>query len=215
VSALTYNPGVLSVHDMDHAMRIILTPEDSTTEARWRVETGYLADLIEGQLQVNPGTLLLDYGCGIGRLAKELIGRQDCAVVGADISPQMRMLAVQYVASERFFACAPSALDTLLAAGLRCDAAISVWVLQHARAPHEDVALICAALRPGAPFFVVNNIRRAVPTLEAGWADDGLDVKALLLESFDLEEEGVIPVDKTTLAISQGTYWARLRRRED
>lgn len=215
MSALTYNPGVFSVRDLDHAMRIILTPEDSTTEARWKVETGYLADLIEAQLQVNPGTLLLDYGCGIGRLAKELIGRQDCVVVGADISPQMRMLAIQYVGSDRFSACAPSALDALLAAGLRCDAAISIWVLQHAHAPAQDIALVRAALQPGAPFFVVNNLRRAVPTIEAGWADDGLDVKALLLESFDLEEEGVIPVEMTTPAISQGTYWARLRRRED
>jgi SAM-dependent methyltransferase len=212
---LTYNPGVFSVRDIDHAMRIILTPEDSTTQERWKVETGYLADLIESHLEVNPGTLLLDYGCGIGRLSKELIDRQDCAVVGADISPEMRMLGVQYVRSQRFLACAPAALDTLLASGLRFDAAISVWVLQHARAPEEDIALIRAALRPGAPFFLVNNIRRAVPTHEAGWADDGIDIKALVLEAFELEEEGVIPVEKTTVAISQGTYWARLRRRDD
>ena len=212
---LTYNPGVFSVRDIDHAMRIILTPEDSTTEERWRVETGYLADLIEAQLGIDPATLLLDYGCGIGRLSKELIGRQDCAVVGADISPEMRMLGVQYVRSDKFTACAPAALDTLLASGLRFDAAISVWVLQHARAPEEDIALIQAALRPGAPLFVVNNVRRAVPTHEAGWADDGVDIKALLVEAFDLEDEGAIPVEKTTVAISQGTYWARLRRRDD
>ena len=215
MSGLTYNPAVFAVGDIDQAMRIILTPEDSTTEERWRIETSYLADLIEAQLEVNPGTLLLDYGCGIGRLGKELIGRQDCTVVGADISPQMRMLAVQYVGSERFTSCGPAALDTLIASGLRCDAAISVWVLQHARAPHEDIALIRAALRPGAPLFVVNNVRRAVPTLEAGWADDGVDIKALLAEAFDPEEEGVIPVDKTTPAISRGTYWARLRRGAD
>jgi hypothetical protein len=132
-----------------------------------------------------------------------------------DISPQMRMLAVQYVGSEKFLACAPAALDTLLASGLRCDAAISIWVLQHARAPQEDIALVQAALRPGAPLFVVNNIRRAVPTLEADWVDDGVDIKALLVDSFDLEDEGTIPADKTTPAISQGTYWARMRRGSD
>jgi SAM-dependent methyltransferase len=213
LSGLTYNPAVFAAGDLRQAMDIILTPEDSTTEERWRTETGYLADLIESELELSPSTVLLDYGCGIGRLAKELIARTSCSVVGVDITPSMRLLAPMYVQSERFVAASPDMLDTLLAGGLRCDAAISVWVLQHCHRPAQDVALVGASLKPGARLLVVNNSGRAVPTLEEGWIDDGIDIRALLAERFDAEREGRLAAEKTTPAIAQHAFWARLRAR--
>jgi len=111
---LTYNPGVFNVNSIPAAMSIILTAEDSTTEARWRTETPYLADLINKHFELSANSLLLDYGCGIGRMAKELIGRYGCRVVGVDISPSMRSLAPMYVASDRF-----------LPARLRCSTDLS------------------------------------------------------------------------------------------
>ena len=206
---LTYDPAVFAVRDIEEAKRIILTPEDSTTEARWARETGYLADLIERELEVSPATVLLDYGCGIGRIAKALLERQDCTVVGVDISPQMRMLALAYVQSSRFTTCAPEMLDTLLACGLRFDAAVSVWVLQHCHQPEQDIALIRAALEPGAKLLVVNNERRAVPTREEGWVDDGVDVRALLAAAgFEVRKEGRLERAMTTPLISEHAFWA-------
>ena len=92
-----YDASVFDVANVDEAKRIILTPENSTTEERWQVETPYLAALITEHLPIDRGTLLLDYGCGIGRMSKALIERKRCKVVGADISASMRALAGAYV----------------------------------------------------------------------------------------------------------------------
>jgi SAM-dependent methyltransferase len=213
--ALTYNPGVFAVQDIQQAMNIILTPEDSTTERRWTTETAYLADMIGQQVEIDSSTVLLDYGCGIGRIAKELITRHGCSVVGVDISPQMRMLGVAYVQSDRFMACSPEMLNSLLASGLTFHAATSIWVLQHCLDPIDDISLIQAALKPEGRFFVVNNRRRAVPTLEEGWVDDGFDVKSSLSERFELQQEGQLLPAMTTPLVSKHTFWARYRRPAD
>ena len=77
-------------------MRIILTPEDGMSSVhRWKTETPYLMSLIEKHI-VN-GATVLDYGCGIGRLAKPLIEKHSCDVIGVDISPNMRALAASCV----------------------------------------------------------------------------------------------------------------------
>ena len=209
---LTYDPRVFAVRDIAQAMEIILTNEDVTTRERWAKETPYLSDMIEEQLGVSPATLLLDYGTGIGRMAKELIARQDCTVVGVDISPHMRALGGAYVASPRYASCDPEMLDTLLAGGLRFDAAIAIWVLQHCASPQQDIALIAAAVKPGGALFLVNNHGRAVPTAEEGWIDDGVDIRTLLLESFTLEAEGALEAQHTSPAVAKFAFWARLRR---
>lgn len=207
----TYDPRVFAVSDIDAAKRIILTHEDSSTSERWAKETPYLADMMEQRLEINPGTLLLDYGSGIGRIAKALIERQDCRVVGVDISPHMRSLGLAYVRSERYTACSPEMLVALVGSGLRFDAAISVWVLQHCASPQVDIDLIAAAMKPGARAFIVNNRGRAVPTVEDGWIDDGVDVRALLLDTFELEAEGRLDATFTSPAVVQHTFWAQLR----
>ncbi len=85
--ALTYNPEIFSVPKLSQAKNIILTAESSTTEERWKTETPMLSALIAAQNQIGPDTVVLDYGCGIGRMAKELITRHGCRVIGVDISP--------------------------------------------------------------------------------------------------------------------------------
>lgn len=210
---LTYYPGVFAVSDMAQAKSIILTPEDTNTEARWQTETGYLAELIDQRFELNPASVVLDYGCGIGRIAKELIERTGCSVVGVDISPHMRVLGPQYVQSDRFMVCSPEMLDTLVWAGMRVDAALSVWVLQHCFQPALDIARIRDALKPGGRFFLVNNFRRAVPTVEHGWFDDGLDIAEMLREEFDFIEEGRLAEEKTSPEVAKGGYWSNYRQR--
>src|SRR5262249_9213972 len=155
---LTYNPEIFSVRNVGEAKAIILTAETSTTEVRWEQETPLLCGLIEARTNISPETVVLDYGCGIGRIAKALIERHGCSVVGVDISPSMRALSVEYVGSDRFFACAPEMLGLLTGAGLRFDLAISVWVLQHCLMPADDIGLVRDGLRPGGRLFVVNNV---------------------------------------------------------
>ena len=73
--AATYYPEIFDAHTMGHARAIILTGEGSTTAERWQVETPWLGDQISSLIEITPDTLLVDYGCGIGRVAKELIAR--------------------------------------------------------------------------------------------------------------------------------------------
>ena len=149
-------------------------------------------------MTITPDTLLLDYGCGIGRLAYELIQRHNCRVVGVDISPSMRALSVVYTRSDRFMSCSHDMLEGLTARGLRFDAALSLWVLQHCATPAQDIARIRNALRPDGQLFVVNGVFHSVPTLESGWVNDGLDVKAMLAAEFPLVHEGRLAREKTT-----------------
>ena len=211
--ALTYNPSIFNVANLSQAMQIILTPEGSTTEQRWQVETPYLAELITQSIEVTSETVVLDYGCGIGRMAKELIERSQCRVVGVDISPSMRALAVGYVNSERFFACPPSMLTMMIERGMKFDAAISIWVLQHCLRPEEDIDLLRQALKSAGNIFIVNNIYRAVPTKEQVWANDGANIKELLSQNFKLEREGSLDPNFIAASLSQLTFWASLRNR--
>jgi SAM-dependent methyltransferase len=210
---LTYNPAVFDVADIPAAKRIILTPEGVPTEQRWRVETPYVADLIAKCLALTSHTLLVDYGCGIGRISKELIARHGCRIIGIDISASMRALAVNYVQSERFFTCPPQMLDVLIDRGLTVDAAISIWVLQHCVFPSEDVSRLKRVLKAGGGLFILNNDDRAVPTVERGWVSDGLDIKALLSQEFVLQGEGRPVREQTSASIAELTYWASFQKR--
>jgi cyclopropane fatty-acyl-phospholipid synthase-like methyltransferase len=209
---LTYNPAVFDTDSVDMAKRIILTDEGLGTERRWQTETPYVADLIGRLIDLRPNSLLLDYGCGIGRMAKALIERYQCRIIGVDISEKMRAMASPHVGSEHFFACSPSAVATMVEHGLRFDAAISVWVLQHCLKPETDIELINRALKVGGDVFVLNNIHRAVPTAEKSWVHDGLQIRTLLSEKFAIWESGTLPPDKIAPAVARIHFWARFRK---
>ena len=210
---LTYNPAVFQVNNLAEAMSIILTPEGSTTADRWETETPYLADLIGEHCALKPDSLVLDYGCGVGRVAHELIKRHNCFVVGVDISPSMRALSVVYTRSDRFMSCSQEMFERLVADGIAFDVALSVWVLQHCATPAQDIARLRSALRPGGQLFVANGNARSVPTAEQGWVNDGLDIKATLAEQLEPIRDGRLAREKTTESLANLTFWATYRRR--
>ena len=215
----SYDASVFDVADVAAAKRIILTPENSTTEERWQVETPYLAELIAKHIPIDRETVLLDYGCGIGRMSKALIDRARCKVVGADISASMRALAVPYVASPRFSVCAP---DDLQRRPKSASAAIAIWVLQHCERPGEDIGRIHRAMQPGARLFVADSFERVIPATEKQlftspptvvrkWMKDDVNVRALLDRAFALVTEGSF--DASLPGIPPGLrYWAVFAR---
>jgi SAM-dependent methyltransferase len=216
-----YFPGIFEVKDLEAAKAIILTDEGlgADTATRWELETPYVARLISQHLNLEPGTLLLDYGCGIGRLARPLIEQFGCHVIGVDISASMRVLAPTYVNDERFSIVSPAQFDALVEKGLRIDAAISVWVLQHCFDPAQDVARIRRGLRPDGTAFVLNMRKRAVPAVEAAqsapqfhWVADSHDVFAILRASFAVEAEGDVETDAAPNMADAGSAWMRLAR---
>lgn len=196
----TYRPEVFEVESLDAAKHIILQPDGiNTTDQRWAAETPWLATRLGHHFTPTAQSIVLDYGCGIGRVAKPMIERFGCTVIGVDASDNMRLLATHYMLSERFIVVSPAGFDLLLDHGLRCDHGYSVWVLQHCAAPDRDIARIRRALRPGGSCYVVNAQRRAVPS-DAGWHDDGRSIDALLgshgfaeLATDDLPPEAVPP----------------------
>lgn len=207
MTRFTYDPRVFEVESLDKAKEIILTPEDSTTEARWETETPYLLDLMSAYIDFTPDSLVLDYGCGVGRMAKALIDRFGCSVVGIDSSTTMTSLAVRYVGTERF-----TAAQVYETRQPYADAAIAVWALQHMPHVTEDVVRILRALKPGGHLFIANLNHRCVPTVESGWIDDGIDVFALLGSVMTLVARGPLDPAMTTKRVAAVSGWAVYRR---
>ena len=204
---VTYNPTVFDVTSMAEAQAIILTPEDGLSPTdRWATETPYLGELIQERFRLGQDSVVLDYGCGVGRLSKELIQRTGCRVVGVDISINMRILAPRYVESARFSSVSPEVLRLLVDRGMSFDVGLAVWVLQHCWKVREDIELLRQAL-PGGQLFVLNEERRCVPVSEGGWVDDGLDVSHELRGSFSPRSQGRLPPEISSKSSRERTYW--------
>lgn len=211
---LTYNPRIFEVEDDRAARGIILTSQAGlSTDERWERETPYLADLVRRTLGLCGGELVLDYGCGVGRMARALIDGAGVSVLGVDISTRMRARAPAYVGRAGFSAVSRRLLQVATDHGARVDAAFSVWVLQHCFDPEEDLGLIRAALRPGGRFMVVNNLRRAVPSVESGWADDGKDLRRILEGMFSPIDHGSLDGQVVGAQVADNAFWAVYERR--
>lgn len=206
----TFNPSVFDQADLAEARRIILTGTvDADTEARWASETPYVADLAAERLGDLTGRVVLDYGCGVGRIARALVERHKCTVIGVDSSPDMRALAPRYFPDGGFSVVSRRALEAMAARGFKADAAVCVWVLQHCAKPAEDLRLMRAATAGG--LFLVNLVRRAVPTVELGWADDGIDIKALAGAAFRPESDGRLDPAAVGRKTAEAAFWATYR----
>ena len=209
-----YRPHVFDVDSLERAKEMILTPVHGiSTEERWHIETPLVAGQIGQFLDLGKDTVVLDYGCGVGRLAKELIKRYECYVLGVDISPGMRRMAVDYVDSSRFTALSIEFFSVLVSLGLRLDHAIAVWVLQHCEKPDKDVDRIFSALKPGGRVYVLNDVRRTVPT-EEGWIDDGKDIRSVLCERFIKMKVTTLPLPLSAIArkVAMHTFVAELSK---
>ena len=213
-----YYPEVFDAKSIDAAKNIILTNEGegADTETRWRLETPYMVGLILEHLRITETSVVIDYGCGIGRIAKELIEQTNCLVIGVDISPEMRAMALDYVSSERFIAVSPTQLDSLVNAGLRADSAVAVWVLQHCFSPSDEVMRIKRALPGPGKLLVVNMYVRAVPAVVEAvaddnpqflWANDAVDVAALLRAEFSVVALGEPDRSQVPNVADVGAYW--------
>lgn len=190
---LNYDPRIFIQDTLEHAQAIILTPEQGlTTQQRWERETEWLATRIKFP---SPMPLLIDYGCGVGRIAKLF----ENPVLGIDISPTMRQQAIEYVYRAGFATTHSPMLRMMVEAGLRAQGATAIWCLQHVRDPDYDTQLLHDALVPGSYLWTLDQTtRRYVPaTYEDGnftWIDDGASVQDTLVEcGFILLHEEPMP----------------------
>ena len=196
----TYDPRIFVCRTTEEARSIILTPEIGlSTNERWERETEYLAELINWPEDTR---LVIDYGCGIGRMMRVT----KPAVLGVDISPSMRAHGEAYLIhdtgriredrQECGFV-SPACLELMIERGLRAQGAMAIWALQHTLDPASCIRMMFNALPPGAPFYVVNHETRFVPALNDGhfaWVNDGVDMrKAVESGGFVLVHEEPMP----------------------
>src|ERR1700733_13075369 len=114
---------------------------------------------LEPWLKVNPGTRVLDVGCGIGRWSR-LLAARGADVTGVDLSPTMIAQAQQRAAAEgvadrcRFQVQDLSTLDV----GERFDLVLGVTVLQHILDPgalRAALAAMTTHLAPGGRMILL------------------------------------------------------------
>lgn len=179
---LRYSPETFDCDTIDAAKQIILTASSSAeTDRHWREDTPIIAAQLAEHLLVGGGQRVLDFRCGIGRVAKPFMALTACQIVGVDISASMRRMALDYVASPRFHTIAPEDLDE--PSNQLFDAAYAVLVIQHCENPELEIRRIRNSLRPDGRFVLVNSTRRWLPTNQ-GWANDRVDVLAVASQLF-------------------------------
>ena len=156
---MRYAPEFFNRADVEEARGVILTPGGGMgTEERWVKETDWLAQRI-----FFPGRgLVIDYGCGIGRVSKVL----NRPVLGVDISVFMLRHAVEYVNRTDFVGALPDAFKAMVDAGLRADGAIAIWSLQHVHDLEKAIYVLMTGIKPGGLFWLLDLCLRNVPAMD-------------------------------------------------
>lgn len=172
---MPYIKEVFDVTTFEHAKHVVLT-SDPDNPMKFENETNFLIDTIAEQNIILKDSVVLDFGCGMGRVSKKLIEKFDCNVIGVDISNTMLTFANIYISKPKKF----KPLNSYNMANT-IDVAISTFVLQHVENPKTEIDIIYNNLKVGGYLILVNENKRYVPSdVDSNryivWNDDGFDV---------------------------------------
>lgn len=156
---------------------------------RWEKETPIFAREILKFAKNEPGFTILDYGTGVGRLAKEILKQNSyVTVIGLDESPDQLKIATEYVNDSRFIPVLPHELNQ------KVDLCYCIYCLQHvpAIALREVLQRIYAYLKPeGKLIYCSSDYRMAIRFDKGGFFDDrflGVNIREEISRLF--KEEG-------------------------
>lgn len=168
-------------------------------DVRYREETPVFAEKIYQLCQIaSPATQdsnyhILDYGCGVGRLAKELLKHDDCFVCGVDDSADMREQATKNANHPNFVAAPPREIESFMEPlHTKFDVAYLVYVLQHVPAIEirEILQRIYYHLKDdGFLLYCSSDYRMAIKFDQPGFFDDrflGVNLQEELSRYFEL-----------------------------
>ncbi len=141
-------------------------------ETRWEQETPVFAQAILRHVMPEDKRLL-DYGTGVGRLAKAILERQpNIEILGVDDSPVQLEHARRYVNNPRFQPILPQQCHN------QVNLVYCVYVLQHipAISLREALSRMHYWLRPGGTFIVCTSYSRMAPRFDncCSFFDDGI-----------------------------------------
>ena len=172
---MSYIKEVFDVQTFEQAKHVVLT-SDPEQPNKFEKETQFTINTIAENIVLTESSIVLDFGCGMGRIAKELISKFNCKVIGVDISSSMLTFAKLYTANMNKFQGTHeyNTLETV-------DVALSVLALQHAEDPEKEIDNIYNVLKPNGVFILLNESQRFVPgEIDARryviWKDDGFNV---------------------------------------
>ena len=172
---MRYVKEVFDVMTFDQAKNVVLTASSECPD-KFEKETQFLIDAIKHERLIHENDTVLDFGCGMGRVSKELVHQLGANVIGLDISDSMLTFAKLYVAK-------PSKFNTKTSYDLAnsVDSVISTFVLQHTENPSNEITNIAQVLKPNGYFIMINEDIRYVPSdVDKNgyvvWNDDKFDV---------------------------------------
>jgi len=110
--------------------------------------------IIEELLEAGPSDVILDAGCGYGRVAEQLLSK-GAQVVGVDISREMVIHCNRELQGD--FAGAIADIGNLPFRDSSFDKIVCVGVLVHVESPQQVIRECARVLRPGGTFVTVNN----------------------------------------------------------
>lgn len=197
--------------DLDHAKNLVLTPEDTTTESRWEKESYWTIETLKLFSTINETSVVLDWGCGIGRISKLLINTFNCSVVGYDTEPKMLDYARKYVNSDKFTASHCNNLLENLPKNYFTHV-IAIWVFQHSDKLQFEIPLIYQSLKSNSELFVVDMFNKCIPA-DSGFYSDNIDSKQILEKFYNPLILGKIPTKFTTQKIQDMSWWGLLQRK--
>lgn len=160
---------------LPHAMHIALT-SDPNNPNKFKEETEYFMQQIDKFELINSSKTVLDFGCGMGRVSKEIVNKYGCDVIGVDKSLKMRQFSLLYVTDPHRYKVFENYTEKNT-----IDVVMSNFVLQHVEDPQKEINNLVDVLKIGGHLIVVNEDKRFVPTDVDHenyiiWTDDGFDV---------------------------------------
>ena len=185
---MTYLYDAFKPTDFESAKNICIIP-DSNNRYKFDDETNFLIKFLNDRGLLFTLPLVLDFGCGMGRVSREL-ANVGCQVAGIDSSILMLEVAQGYVSSKKF---TPIINTPSFPFQIKpeFDLVICSFVLQHVEDPIKEIEFICSSMKDNATLVLVNESYRLVPVgmdkdRYVEWSDDKVDIDAEISQRMNL-----------------------------
>ncbi len=200
VNRAVYFSQFLSPQNMQEAKELSFEQQKDAENDYFDSDAKWICEQIMKSQQVKESQLVVDFGCGVGRIAK-LLCQENINVIGVDASEQMCNYAVEYVNDFKHFSTiSPFSFSSMALKGLKVDHAIIADTL--CSCPTAEIStifkLLNNALKEGGYLFVVahptkNQVPFKKPNGEVMLVENNVDFWRLLESYFAVSNTAVVP----------------------